>query len=344
MKQSIYISFLLLCLGVTNSYAQDPTFSQFNAAPLQLNPALTGFFNGDFRASAQYRSQWGSFTNAYRTIGASFEASMFKAKMKDDNLAVGLNFYNDIAGSAAFGTNSFGLSFAYRKSLGRKIKHTITLGAQAAFFAQQINVSKLIFDNQYNGVEVDPNLTSGEAVSGSSGLKPDVNVGLLYQIKTSDEFNMYFGGSYNHILQPSFALLTNAGYQLEPRMTGHFGAQIDASLVVRLLPSVAYHYQGAAMQLNAGTYVMFVMDDFNDAETAFSLGAWTRVAKATPDAMIFAARIDFQNVTLGVSYDFNISNLNAVSGSRGAYEMTLQWIGAFTTASKRRLMIPCPVL
>lgn len=343
MRKLLYICLLVLA-GATTLRAQDPHFSQIYGSPLLLNPALTGFYNGDFRATAQFRSQWGSFTNSYRTIAASFESSMFKAKLKDDNLAVGLSFFNDVAGTAALGTNSFALSFAYRKTLGYKVKHSITIGAQAAFLGQQIDTDELIFDNQYNGIEVDPDLTSGEVVNSSTGLKPDVNVGLIYQVKTSDEFNMFIGGSYNHILSPSFALLEDASYNLEPRITGHLGAQIDASLVVRFLPSVAYHFQGASQQINAGTYIMFVMDEMNDAETAFSLGAWTRVAKSTPDAVIFGARLDFQRVTFGISYDFNISDLNTVSNGRGAYEMSLQWIGAFTTAGKRRLMIPCPVL
>ena len=38
--------------------AQDIHFSQFYASPLTLNPAMTGFVNGDCRAGVIYRNQW----------------------------------------------------------------------------------------------------------------------------------------------------------------------------------------------------------------------------------------------------------------------------------------------
>ena len=50
MKKRFYFFILLVCLTNVVS-AQDPSFSQFFASPLTLNPALTGKFNGDLRVS-----------------------------------------------------------------------------------------------------------------------------------------------------------------------------------------------------------------------------------------------------------------------------------------------------
>lgn len=345
MQRRIYILAVLL-LSTWFAKAQDPALSQFNAAPNYLNPAMTGFFDGDYRIMANYRSQWGSFTNAYRTINASFEMSLMKAKLKDDNFAVGVNFFNDRAGSTALSTNNITLNVAYKKALSkhRRKKHTLTLGIQAMMIGQNIDVSGLIFDSQYNGIEVDPTLTSGETLSGATGYKPDLGVGLLYQAITSDRVNMYYGVSYQHILSPKLVLLNNADHRLSPKITGHFGMQLEANRTIRLLPSGLYQWQGSAHQLQLGSYVMFVMDEWNGIETCFSLGAWARVAKTTPDAAIFAARIDFQGVTIGMSYDVNISNLRTVSNSRGSYELSVKYQGSFTTVGKRRLMIPCPII
>ncbi|MFM8373256.1 MAG: type IX secretion system membrane protein PorP/SprF, partial [Bacteroidota bacterium] len=41
--------------------AQDPRFSQYYASPWNLNPAMTGLFNGSWRITGNYRDQWGSF-------------------------------------------------------------------------------------------------------------------------------------------------------------------------------------------------------------------------------------------------------------------------------------------
>ena len=66
----IYI-FSLLCV---KTYAQDPIYSQFYAAPLQLNPAFAGNAYAPFIA-ANYRSQFASFNNgaAYSTYSVSYD-------------------------------------------------------------------------------------------------------------------------------------------------------------------------------------------------------------------------------------------------------------------------------
>jgi hypothetical protein len=48
----------LLLLFLSASRAQDQHFSQFYAAPLSLNPALTGAMEGSYRVGTVYRDQW----------------------------------------------------------------------------------------------------------------------------------------------------------------------------------------------------------------------------------------------------------------------------------------------
>ena len=51
---------IALCVGA-GSMAQDAQLSQFETAPITLNPALTGMFeNADFRMTSNVRSQWNS--------------------------------------------------------------------------------------------------------------------------------------------------------------------------------------------------------------------------------------------------------------------------------------------
>ena len=42
------------------SKAQDIHFTQWMFSPLNLNPAETGRFDGDYRVVGNYRSQWGA--------------------------------------------------------------------------------------------------------------------------------------------------------------------------------------------------------------------------------------------------------------------------------------------
>ncbi len=328
-----------------NAGAQDIHFSQYNSSPLTLNPALTGFYSGDYRFTFNYRSQWGSFTDSYRTLAGSFELTTMKSRMKDDYLGIGIQFFNDKAGEVELSTNMVALSAAYRKALGYRKRNALILGVQTGLLKQRINTGNLIFDSQYNGITADPNQPSGESITGASNPAFDLNVGLLFHSAPSRSFNFYLGGAYFHLLEPGISFITGSDYKLSAKYVAHGGAKIELSDLLNLLPSAMFVKQGGAWQVNAGTYLQFVLndDDWEDL-TAFSIGAWTRVATPMPDALIFGARMDYWHFVMSLTYDVNISPLNEVSRSRGAFEISLMYMGEFISRGQRRIAIPCPQL
>src|SRR5215813_6442 len=93
-------SALMICLllAVTaRSIAQtDPHFTQNYTYPMYINPALAGSSDGEYRASAIYRTQWGSISNPYRTMGVSFDTRTNK------NIALGASILNQSAGDGGF--------------------------------------------------------------------------------------------------------------------------------------------------------------------------------------------------------------------------------------------------
>ena len=324
--------------------AQDIHFSQYNASPLNLNPALTGFYDDDYRVIANYRGQWGSFTEPYRTIGASFEYSPLKGKMKYDNFCVGLAVNNDVAGDSRFGSNAVTLSAAYKKQLGSHIKHSISTGLQVSMLQQRIVYDNLQFDNQFNGVEYDETIPPNEVLNRTSNFVPDLAIGGLWQVVPKEAFNFYLGAAYYHILQPKISLLNISDYRLPSRIVVHAGNYVYINRLMNFLPSAAFMKQAGSWQVNTGTYLQFVLDDWNDKQTAFAIGAWGRVAEPLVDAVIVGARLDFQGFIMSFSYDFNISKLKVASSSRGAYELSVIYTGHFTSKAKRRHVMPCPQL
>ncbi|MDZ4846951.1 MAG: PorP/SprF family type IX secretion system membrane protein [Chitinophagales bacterium] len=336
---------VVCCLLTVDSSAQDIHFSQYNSSPLTLNPALTGFYSGDYRLTANYRSQWGSISDSYRTIATSAEFTMLKGKLQHDHLAIGFQFFNDKAGEIEMGTNSVAFSAAYRKALGRKHDNALTFGVQTGVLMQKLNMDKVIFDSQYNGVTVDPSQPSGENISGRSNAALDLTVGLIYHTSPMDNFTLYFGGSYAHLLEPNISFLSGSSYKLNAKYVGHIGSRIETGGLLNFLPSAVYYQQGGARQINAGTYFQFVLNDDDWEElTAFSIGAWARVANPKPDAFIIGARLDYFNFVLSLTYDVNISDLSTVSESRGAYEISVIYTGTRITRGQRNKMMPCPQL
>ena len=87
MKKLILASLILFSAFAE---AQDPHFSQYHSSPLTLNPAMTGFFEGDFRLSGNYRQQWWSLGTPFITGTVSYEQRIMKAKLKNDVFGIGV--------------------------------------------------------------------------------------------------------------------------------------------------------------------------------------------------------------------------------------------------------------
>ena len=93
--------------------AQDPVFSQFYAAPLQINPAFAGNAFAPHLA-INYRNQWPQF-KIYETYSASFD-QYFDGL----NSGIGLYILADDAGSGILKTTKISGIYAYRLQIDRE--------------------------------------------------------------------------------------------------------------------------------------------------------------------------------------------------------------------------------
>ena len=91
-----------------SSQAQDPIFSQYYAAPLQLNPAFAGNTYSPHIA-INYRNQWPSLNQAYVTYAVSY--SQF---FKDFNSGIGLMILTDDAGQGLYKTTKVSGVYSYK--------------------------------------------------------------------------------------------------------------------------------------------------------------------------------------------------------------------------------------
>ncbi|MEM6697047.1 MAG: type IX secretion system membrane protein PorP/SprF, partial [Bacteroidota bacterium] len=66
MKAVKLLLIIAVSLSLSRVSAQDIHFSQIGYSPLNLNPALTGIFEGDMRFTGNYRQQWNPVVN-YQT-------------------------------------------------------------------------------------------------------------------------------------------------------------------------------------------------------------------------------------------------------------------------------------
>lgn len=313
IRQKIVLIVLAISCAFS-SYGQDPIFSQFYNAPLQINPAFAGNSYAP-NIALNYRNQWTAWAGgaAYVTYAASYDQWV-----KPLNSGFGLMVQADVAGQGLYTTNALTGFYSYRVQVNRDIN--IKLGIEAGIIQARLDWDALVFGNQLNPITgADINLESGETRPDVLNKTiPEISTGVLVYSK------IFYGGlSIKHINRPNEAILNvneNLDVGLPARWTIHGGAQIELKKPTRgnrfgsyLSPNVMFIKQGEFGQLNIGTHYNMGM--------VFG-GVWYRRAQSNGDAMIFLIGAQQGKFKYGYSYDLTISGLAGNTG--GSHELSLR--------------------
>ena len=142
-------------ISLSGIYAQDIHFSQYMNSPINLNPAETGNFNGDYRFTGNHKRQWKSFANAYSTFSASIDKKFFKPALISPSAGVIVN--NDIAGDANFGSLNLQVPISISMNTNNLL---FSMGMAPGLVQHGLEFNELYFGNQYDGDNYDPELPS----------------------------------------------------------------------------------------------------------------------------------------------------------------------------------------
>lgn len=337
----------LIALAGPSAFAQDIHFTQFNAAPLTINPAFTGNFNGTVRVAGIYRNQWQSVTIPYTTYCATVDAPIVVDLAGDDFLAAGLQIYNDKAGDLALSNTSVLASVAYHKYLGSSTydgqpDKSLSVGFQGGYNSKSLDLSKAYFGDEF---------VNGLAQLGSSSEYPyldnnvhfwTVNAGIAWAHKTGDRFSYTLGVGANNLNQPSQSFKKRqqtSDVGLAMRYTAQIGAIAQVSDRLRLLPVVLYQTQATATEVVIGNEFNFALanPNYSSVATAVFAGIFYR----NSDAIMATVGIDFKGFRFGVGYDYNTSALKDASAGQGGFEIMLRYIAPNPLEFAGRRGYPC---
>ncbi len=308
-----------IVLSSVQSFCQDPTFTQFYANPLYLNPAFAGS-HGCARFAMNYRNQWPQLSGNYVTYSASYD-QYFKSIAG----GFGVLATHDQQGQGTISTSMLGLVYSYHLQLGRKWK--MMFGARASWYQKFLDWNKLTF-----GDMIDPRrgfiYATGDVPRGGSRGFFDASAGWIIFNK-----NFFAGVSGHHLNMPNESMIVGES-RLPIRLTGHAGAEIvigkksKYSNATSIMPNVIYQYQNGFQELSIGTYVKYSVMNF---------GIWYR----NRDAFIMTAGINTGKFRIGYSYDVTVSKLNnGVSG--GSHEVSLGFNLSCKPKSVAFKTISCP--
>jgi type IX secretion system PorP/SprF family membrane protein len=314
--------FLIVCSFFSiylESNAQDPTFTQFYANPVYLNPAFAGS-NGCARFSLNHRNEWPNLTGNYVTNSVSYDQYF-----KNISGGIGVLATHDQMGQGTIRTAMFGLVYSYHLRLGRKWK--MMFGARASWYQKSLDWDKLTF-----GDMIDPRrgfiYATGDVPRGGSRGFFDISSGAIIFNK-----NFFAGVAAHHLNTPNESMIVGTS-KLPIRITAHMGAEIRLgskskySNATSIMPNIIYQNQNGFQELNIGTYVKY---------SVFTFGAWYR----NRDAFILSTGINTGTFRLGYSYDVTVSDLNnGVSG--GSHEISMGFNINCKTKQQSFKTISCP--
>jgi type IX secretion system PorP/SprF family membrane protein len=313
------LSILLIAACITSQAAHaqvDPHFTQYYVYPAWLNPALTGAFDGDYRVSGIYRTQWGNISSPFSTPGLAADFTTNK------NANFGLSVLNQTAGDGGYNYFTGYGSFAYTGvRWGATEQHRISMGLQIGVIQRKFNPSKLTFGDQWNPITgYNPGATTSEVFTRTAATSFDAAAGILYyDAQPGKKMNLFGGFSVSHLTRPDDHFSSTGGAKLPMRFTAHAGARFTINEVFSITPNLLYLKQGAASEKMVGAYGQLKAAPGTDV----LLGVNYRLEDAISPYVGFAHK----NMVLGVSYDVNASDLGKMMRGSNSFEISLSFIG-----------------
>ena len=296
---------VVLLLSCCRLMAQDHVYTQFFNAPIYLNPALTGQFEGDLRTNLIYRNQWTTVPGnlSYTTASIDYNVPQFGG-------GVGLMFNRSSEGTAFLVNNSIAGTYAYSVP-GEGF--VLSFGLQVGVADRTIDYSKLVFDDQLDSRLgfLPGSVSAADGIPFNHKFYFDSGAGLNLVV---GDFNI--GGALQHLNTPNESF-TGTPAKLPMRGVGHISYLWDLNKGENLyddekqyiIPSVVFNKQSTAQTTSIG--LQYKRQNVN-------AGLWYHSGgQSGPSAVgislifdIIVSREGAEKFRFGVSHDIPVSGLN----------------------------------
>ncbi len=321
MNRKLLPCILLFLCGSILSYAQDVHFSQFYNAPANINPALTGSFVGDTRYAANFRNQWRKVPVNYLTFAGTYDTKLKSNLLKFGELSVGGHFHYDVAGdSRLYNTQLSGIA-SLAKTITAKDRLSIGLGVGITFLG--FDYTDLRFNSQFDGEVFSQDLASGElALNANDNVAyADMNVGLNWHHKVKKSRNYFnVGVAMYHFNAPKVNFYNNESENLDARVNLFINGAIQVHRKFDIRARTLVQQKGPEREFLVGLAGRFFINPHLSKETSVEVGINHRFFEFA-DAWSPTIELNHNAMTIGLSYDLNVSEFNIATQNRGAFEL-----------------------
>lgn len=306
----------------------DAHFTQYYAYPIWLNPAMTGVIEGSSRITAIYRCQLPGLYSPIITKGLAADFVL------PGNFGFGITALNQSSSDVGYQLTNAYLSLSYQAHLSAY--SILSGGFQVGVLNRKVDPNKLQFGNQFNPVMgYDPTLPSNELFAYQSSTSFDGSIGLMYfDGDPSKSINPFMGVSLFHPTQPNSQFLSGTNDNKIPlRFAVQGGVRLQLGERAELIPHALFMQQGKANEIAGGMMCNLKMEEGKD----LILGGTYRLN----DAVAPTVGLRFNGLTIGLSYDITISQIQTAASSKGGYELSISFTNQKKLAETRFI---CPRL
>lgn len=320
MKMNISLAGIIFYLLTINFIAaQDVHLSMYQFDRLQINPGLTGVFNGDKQVSLVHKQQYFAVPVDYLTFSGSYDVKFNPCYSEKGFFSAGVLFNYDQSGDSRLTLASLAVNGSYTLPLSPSM--FITGGAYLGGGQRSFSEQDLEWENQWNGTIYDPSLPSGENFDRTGFAFLDVGAGANFRIQGVERTKLDVGVGAFHLNQPKYSFYKSADITLPIRLSLYAMGVLKIANVLDLYANGLYQNQDPYTETVLGGGLIIHLSNRKAREVELQLGAAVRL----DDAIIPMVAIGYDGWKGGFSYDVNTSGFEAATDGKGGPEFFLNY-------------------
>ncbi len=326
---------ILIFLSINFGHAQDIHYSQFYNSPMNINPALTGIFNGDSRVNISLRDQWRGVPVPWTTVSLSYDRK-FYPKNRDNGFFAGALLYNyDRQGDARVTLNNINLSGSYTHLINTN--NVLTFGAVLGFNSRGFDPNSLTWDKQWVDGDFFSSLPSGESFDMERVNFVETAAGVNYRWQKSQRTKFDIGLGLFHIVRPQTNFYQTESERLPRRVSVSGIGSIELTERLDFQLNLLYQLQEEYREAIIGGLAKLYLNKQRGKVTTIELGLGYRASHA----LFPTLAIRYNEYYISGSYDIDLTEFGDIHGNNGGPEVHFRYI--FTSVKPLKYFKICPI-
>jgi type IX secretion system PorP/SprF family membrane protein len=299
---------------------QDLHYTQFYNSPLNINPALTGVYNGDQRVIGSLRDQWRSVPVPWFTFSGSYDQKHYLKNHDEGFMGWGAIVNHDRQGDSRLNLTSISGTASYTRILAPE--HLLTGGLLLGFASRGFDLESLTWDSQWDGQDFDPSRATGEGFNAERVNYLETGLGINYRFQRSARTHLNVGVGVFHVYEPTTTFYDTDNQKLPRHYSLTAVGNFELADAVDIQLHAMHQIQDVYDETVVGLLGKFYISQQRGNEWRLDLGGSYR----TSGAIAPTIAMSWNQWYVGFSYDIDISDFDQYTNGRGGPELHVRYI------------------